>query len=182
MTELYAYPVPTGTPHGLRVLVVDDSPELRDSVKGALERAGLTVVGEAADGVQALAQAAAQRPDVVLMDLRMPRMDGIVATRALRVQQPGTPVVLWTGDGDVQLDGAVREAGAYAGLSKGVRLTELVATLRRTCASTPIECPASHAAATQPYRALPCATSTAIAQSPQDGTLDRRAGRDADPR
>jgi CheY-like chemotaxis protein len=139
MTELYASPVPTRTPHGLRVLVVDDCPELRVSVKGALERAGLTVVGEAADGVQALAQAAEQRPDVILMDLRMPRMDGIVATRALRALQPGTPVLLWTGDGDVQLDGAVREAGAYAGLSKGVRLTELVATLRRICACAATE-------------------------------------------
>jgi CheY-like chemotaxis protein len=130
MPELYASPTRAATPRGLRVLLVDDSPELRDCIKGALERAGLTVVGEAADGLQALAQAAAQRPDVVLMDLRMPGMDGIVATRALRLQQPDTPVVLWTGDGDA-LDGAVRESGAYAGLSKGVRLSELVATLRR---------------------------------------------------
>ena len=137
MTELHAYPIGTAstcTPQCLRVLVVDDSPELRHSVRGALERAGLTVVGEAADRAQALAQAAEQQPDVVLMDLRMPGMDGVLATRALHLQQPGTPVVLWTGDSDAHLDGAVREAGAYAGLSKGIRISELVATLRRICA------------------------------------------------
>jgi hypothetical protein len=63
----------------LRVVVVDDSQMLRTRVRLALERAGLTVVGEAADGAQALTQAAAHHPDVVLMDLRMPRMDGIQA-------------------------------------------------------------------------------------------------------
>ncbi len=126
---------PDDTPRAPRVLVVDDSSQLRRCVCRALERAGLTVVGEAADGVQALAQAASQRPDVVLMDLRMPRMDGIRATRALRAQHPGTPVVLWTADSDAHLGGAVREAGAHAGLPKGVCTADLVATLRRICAA-----------------------------------------------
>jgi CheY-like chemotaxis protein len=92
--------IDTAPATALRVVVVDDSQTLRTRVCLALERAGLTVVGEAADGAQALTQAAAHHPDVVLMDLRMPRMDGIQATRILRRQQPDTPVVLWTGDDD----------------------------------------------------------------------------------
>ena len=91
----------------LQVLVVDDSQAQRTRVRSALERAGLTVVGEAEDGAQALDQAAVHHPDVVLMDLCMPRMDGVQATRILRRQQPGTPVVLWTGVDEAQLERAV---------------------------------------------------------------------------
>jgi DNA-binding NarL/FixJ family response regulator len=113
----------------LRVLLVDDSPWLRQSVRAALERAGVVVVGEAADGAQALTQAATHHPDLVLMDLCMPGMDGIQATQALRRQQPTIRVVLWTGQDDVQLASAIRRSGAHAGLPKGVRNAELIATL-----------------------------------------------------
>lgn len=123
----------TDTAAPLRVLVVDDSPWLRQTIRVALESAGLTVVGEAADGAEALAEAAAQRPDVVLMDLGMPGMDGVQATRSLRRQQPQMPVVLWTGQDDAQLASAIRRSGAYAGVPKGVCMVDLVATLRRAC-------------------------------------------------
>jgi len=125
--------IDTAPARGLQVLVVDDSQAMRTRVRWALEEAGLTVVGEAEDGAQALAQAAAHHPDVVLMDLRMPRMDGIEATRILRRQQPDTPVVLWSGDDEDQLDRAIRESGAQVGLPKGVGAVELVATLRGVC-------------------------------------------------
>jgi len=121
----------TGT--ALRVLVVDDSAALRESVSLALEREGLTVVGEAADGAQALVQAAAYRPDVVLMDLRMPGMGGVLATQTIRRRHPETFVVLWTGDGDLQLASALRQSGAHAGLLKGIPPAELVAALRAVC-------------------------------------------------
>jgi DNA-binding NarL/FixJ family response regulator len=114
----------------LRVLLVDDSPWLRQSVRGALERAGLVVVGEAADGAQALTQAAKHHPDLVLMDLCMPGMDGIQATQALRRQQPEIRVVLWTARDDNQLASAIRRSGAHAGLPKGTRTVELIAALR----------------------------------------------------
>jgi CheY-like chemotaxis protein len=123
----------TATATPLRVLVADDSEALRKRVRAELEEAGLAVVGEAADGAQALTQAAAHHPDVVLMDLCMPRMDGIQATRTLRLQQPDTHVVLWTGDDNAQLDRAIRKSGAQVGIPKGIRTVELVATLRAVC-------------------------------------------------
>jgi DNA-binding NarL/FixJ family response regulator len=123
----------TSAATALRVLVVDDCESVRERVRWALERAGMLVVGEAADGAEAVTQAAARQPDVVLMDLHMPRMDGIQATRTLRLRQPGTRVVLWTGESDEHLASAVRDSGADVGLLKGVRTVELVAALRRVC-------------------------------------------------
>jgi DNA-binding NarL/FixJ family response regulator len=125
--------IDTAPATALRVVVVDDSQALRTRVRLALERAGLTVVGEAADGAQALTQAAAHHPDVVLMDLRMPRMGGIQATRILRREQPDTAVVLWTGDDDARLASAIGDSGAQAGVAKGIGTVELVATLRGVC-------------------------------------------------
>jgi DNA-binding NarL/FixJ family response regulator len=119
----------------LQVLVVDDSQAQRTRVRSALEGAGLTVVGEAEDGAQALSEAAAHHPDVVLMDLRMPRMDGVQATRILRRQQPDTPVVLWTGDDEAQLERAVCNSGAQVGIPKDIGTGELVATLHDACAA-----------------------------------------------
>jgi DNA-binding NarL/FixJ family response regulator len=117
----------------LRVLVVDDSAPLRECIRLTLEREGLVVVGEAADGAQALDQTAATRPDVVLMDLRMPRMNGIQATQVIRRRYPDTQVVLWTGEDDAQLTRAVRQSGAHAGVPKGTCAVELVAILRGVC-------------------------------------------------
>ena len=119
----------------LQVLVVDDSQAQRTRVRSALERAGLTVVGEAEDGAQALSQAATHHPDVVLMDLCMPRMDGVQATQILRRRQPDMPVVLWTGVDEAQLERAVCTSGAQVGIPKGIGTAELVTTLREACAA-----------------------------------------------
>jgi DNA-binding NarL/FixJ family response regulator len=119
----------------LQVLVVDDSQAQRTRVRSALEQGGLMVVGEAEDAAQALTQAAAHHPDVVLMDLRMPGMDGVQATRILRRQQPDTPVVLWSGEDAAQLDRAVCRSGAQDGIPKGIGTVELVATLRKAYAA-----------------------------------------------
>jgi DNA-binding NarL/FixJ family response regulator len=128
----------TDTAPRLRVLVVDDCPQLRRHVGEALEDAGVVVVGEAADGVQALSEVAAHRPDVVLMDLSMPRMGGVQTALALRRRRPETRVVLWTGQDDGQLAGAVRRSGADAGLAKGICIDELVAALHAVCTAQPV--------------------------------------------
>ena len=113
-----------------RVLLVDDQALFREALATLLGvRDDVTVVGEAADGEQALRRAAALRPDVVLMDLRMPVLDGIAATRRLRETQPDVRVIaLTTFDDDEDVFAALR-AGAVGYLLKdvsGARLVEAV--------------------------------------------------------
>jgi signal transduction histidine kinase len=118
----------------LRVLVVDDSPWVRHSIRAALHQAGLLVVGEAADGTQALTQAAAQHPDVVLMDLRMPQMDGVQATRELLGEHAETIVLLLATDGEEPLVLEALMAGARGYLQKGARAAELADTITQAAA------------------------------------------------
>jgi len=77
-----------------RVLVVDDAPAIRSALRGVLEDAGMLVVGEAPDGAQGVAMTGSLRPDVVLMDLRMPWSDGFQATEQIVVSYPEVQVVV----------------------------------------------------------------------------------------
>ena len=108
----------------LRVMVADDQELVRAGFRLILERAGIEVVGEAADGVSAVEQALALRPDVVLMDIRMPRRDGIEATRLLAGTSTRV-LVLTTFDLDDYVYAAVR-AGASGFLLKDVTPADLV--------------------------------------------------------
>ncbi|GAA4431934.1 response regulator transcription factor [Georgenia halophila] len=109
-----------------RVLIVDDQELLRGGFRLILEHGGLDVVGEAGDGLAAVAEAARTRPDVVLMDVRMPRLDGIEATRRIIARQPSVKVLaLTTFDLDEYVFESVR-AGASGFLLKDLAPSDLV--------------------------------------------------------
>jgi DNA-binding NarL/FixJ family response regulator len=111
----------------VRVLLVDDQALFREALATLLAiHEGIEVVGEAGDGGEALRRAAELRPDVVLMDLRMPVLDGAAATRRLRVEQPGIRVIaLTTFDDDKDVFEALR-AGAVGYLLKDVSSARLI--------------------------------------------------------
>ncbi|MDT0276862.1 response regulator transcription factor [Blastococcus goldschmidtiae] len=115
----------------IRVLVVDDHPVVRGGVVGWLAaQPDIDVVGEAGDGQEALAMVASLTPDVVLMDLRMPRMDGATATGRLAADHPAVRVlVLTTYDTDADIVRAV-EAGATGYLLKDTPLSQLADAVR----------------------------------------------------
>ncbi|AVT31785.1 DNA-binding response regulator [Plantactinospora sp. BC1] len=115
----------------IRVLLVDDHPVVRAGLRGMLQtEADLEVVGEAGSGPEAVAMARAHRPDVVLMDLRMPGMDGVHATGAiLRESRTSRVLVLTTYESDADILRAV-EAGAIGYLLKDATRTELTAAIR----------------------------------------------------
>ncbi len=115
----------------IRIVVADDHPVVRGGVVGWLDaQDDLAVVGEAGDGAEALAVVAATTPDVVLMDLRMPRMDGVTATGRIAAAHPGVRVlVLTTYDTDADIVRAV-EAGAAGYLLKDVPLPQLAEAVR----------------------------------------------------
>jgi DNA-binding NarL/FixJ family response regulator len=102
-----------------RLLVVDDHDMLREALVELLVHAGFEVVGEAADGADAVALAKQLEPEVVLMDLRMPVLGGLDATRLIKDARPATQVVLLTAFESPALQQQAEEAGCFAYLVKG---------------------------------------------------------------
>ena len=121
------------------VLLVDDQDLVRHGLRLILELAGMDVVAEARDGAEAVAAVAEHAPDVVLMDLRMPGMDGIEATR--RVARETRVIALTTFDLDEHVVEALR-AGAVGFLLKDVTSDGLVEAVRRAAAGEPVVAPA----------------------------------------
>jgi DNA-binding NarL/FixJ family response regulator len=115
----------------IRVLVVDDHPVVRSGLVGMLDvEDDLEIVGEAGDGEEALVRVAALAPDVVLMDLRMPRLDGAGATARIVAEHPGSRVlVLTTYDTDGDIVRAV-ESGATGYVLKDTPRVQLVEAVR----------------------------------------------------
>lgn len=114
-----------------RVLVADDHALFRKGVTGLLRSAeGFSVVGEARDGREAVAKALALRPDVVLVDVYMPGMDGLEAARRIKAALPATMIVVLTVSEEDQKLFEALKAGAHAYLLKNVEPEELFRTLR----------------------------------------------------
>ena len=113
----------------VRVLVVDDHQMLREALVGMLELSGFEVVGAGGDGADATVLATELEPDVVLMDLSLPVMNGLDATRLLREVAPDTAIVMFSAFDSPELKRQAFAAGAVAYLSKGCSNERLRATL-----------------------------------------------------
>jgi DNA-binding NarL/FixJ family response regulator len=112
------------------VLLADDHQLLRQAVRRALEDAGFAVLGEAGDGEEASNLAGRLQPDVVVMDVTMPVLDGIRATRRIRELAPTARVVMLTMHGEESLLADAIDAGASAFLTKDCSLQEVVKAVR----------------------------------------------------
>jgi DNA-binding NarL/FixJ family response regulator len=115
----------------IRVLIVDDHAVVREGLRTFLElQDGMSVVGEAGDGEEAVRQAEALKPDVVLMDLVMPRLDGVGAMRELRRRLPSTRVIVLTSFAEDERLLPAIQAGAAGYLLKNVAPAELARAVR----------------------------------------------------
>jgi hypothetical protein len=115
----------------IRIALVDDAEEMRLLVGMSLALTGdFVVVGEAGNGREAIEVAAATRPELMLLDLSMPEMDGLTALPRVLEVSPGTCVVVFSGFDEAQLGDEARERGAAAFVEKGTPLEDLCELLR----------------------------------------------------
>ncbi|HEY0606139.1 MAG TPA: response regulator transcription factor [Herpetosiphonaceae bacterium] len=115
----------------IKLLLVDDQPSVRMGLRMRLSlEADVTIVGEAGDGEAALSLAQTLHPDVIVMDVQMPRMDGISATAALRTLAPGAGVVLLSLYDDAVTRARGQEAGALAFIQKQGTMDALLTAIR----------------------------------------------------
>nr|BFD86309.1 response regulator transcription factor [Streptomyces sp. Xyl84] len=160
----------TGTDEPVRVLIADDQPLVRRGLALILGPApSVTVVAEAENGEQAVTLAAEHRPDVVVMDIRMPVLDGVAATERLARELPGCRVLaLSTFDMDEYVVAALR-AGAYGFLPKDSSPEELVAAIRTVRAGEAVVAPRLLTRLISAYvRTRPAATRGRPDAAPQD--------------
>jgi signal transduction histidine kinase len=123
----------------VRVLVVDDTPALRVLMRAVLEGTGFEVVGEAGDGLAGVTLAAELRPDLVLLDLAMPVMDGLEALPRLREELPDTKVVIVSGFERRAMENQVVEAGADAYVQKGLPPAAMLTVLQSLFPGVPTD-------------------------------------------
>src|SRR3954454_15864348 len=118
----------------IRVLLADDHRMLREALRRSLEDEGFEVVGEAADGADAIALAEQLRPQVLLMDVSMPVLDGVEAAKAVRQRVPDTQVVMLTMHADQDVLVRAIRAGAAGYLVKDCSTEEVLRTVRQAAA------------------------------------------------
>jgi DNA-binding NarL/FixJ family response regulator len=132
---------------GTRILIADDHELVREGLRSVLARhAGWEVCAEAESGDEAVAMAAVLKPDLIILDLLMPRMDGLEAARHIRKIAPGLPIILHT----LYLSPEVESAAHQIGIRKVAwknNSTALIAQIEELFAGTPLQCsqPAGHA-------------------------------------
>ncbi len=123
---------PGEAPRPVRVMIVDDNAPFRSVLRRLLDREhDVTVIAEAATGGQAIEYAGTLRPDIVLMDVSMPELDGITATLRLKENHPDLPVVLLSIGSKTQEIAAGLESGADDYLVKGASAATIVEAIRR---------------------------------------------------
>ncbi|MBW3650501.1 MAG: response regulator transcription factor [Actinobacteria bacterium] len=142
----------------VRVVLADDHRILREGLRRSLEAQGLDVVGEAADGEEAIELAEELRPDVVLMDLTMPVLDGVEATRRIRLRRPEVRVVVLTMHADEATMARALRVGADGYLVKDCSSDEIADTLRTVTAGETAVSPALAASMLAEVHALPAAS------------------------
>jgi DNA-binding NarL/FixJ family response regulator len=108
-----------------RVLLADDHTRLREALRDLLEETGFEVVGESGDGADAVAMARDLEPDIVVIDLRMPVLNGLDATRLIKDARPATQVVVLSAFESPELERQARDAGAFGYLDKGTMTRRL---------------------------------------------------------
>lgn len=113
-----------------RVLVADDEALVRGVLVDILTESGFDVVGQAGDGIEALDLARELQPDLVLLDIKMPRLDGIACASRLREEQPAVRAVILSAEWDEAYRSQAAAAGAVAFVAKGAPFGEIVAALR----------------------------------------------------
>jgi DNA-binding NarL/FixJ family response regulator len=122
----------------VRVLIADDHSVMRQGLSSFLgQEPDIAIVGEAANGASALEKARALRPDVILMDLDMPEMNGIEATRIIHSEMPRIRIIGLSMYEEMEQATAMYEAGAVAYLNKCCSLKELMGTIRRCVGNPP---------------------------------------------
>jgi two-component system, NarL family, response regulator LiaR len=123
-------PTSDGAPEAVRAIIADDDPFARKMIKDALQRAGVIVIAEAHNGRQAVDLTRHYRPDVVLMDVVMPELDGIAATRRIVKEIPGQIVVILTSSDEEEMGMLGLRAGAVGFLTKDLDVDVLPQALR----------------------------------------------------
>jgi AmiR/NasT family two-component response regulator len=113
----------------MRILVAEDETIIRLDLKETLERAGFEVCGEARDGEEAVHLAREEKPDLVVLDVKMPRLDGIEAARRILAERP-IPIVMLTAYGHDELVARAVEAGVFAYLVKPFRESDLLPAIQ----------------------------------------------------
>lgn len=114
----------------IRLMLADDHRMLREGLGRSMREQGFDVVGEASDGAEAVAMAQRVRPDVILMDVTMPEMDGVEACRQVRLDLPGTQVVMLTMHADQEVLASAIRAGASGYLVKDCSTEEIASAVR----------------------------------------------------